>query len=347
LTRSFPFVSVVINNFNYAEFLPEAIESALCQRDVRVEVIVVDDGSADDSRKILRGYGRRLRAVLKENGGQASAFNAGFDASRGDIVIFLDADDGLFPDTAARVSECFRRRPELVKVHYRLEVVDAHARPTGDAIPPAAVPLAYGDLRKDVVRSPDDIPYPPTSGNAFASNALRRVLPMPEAEYRSLADVYLSNLVSLLGPVDRLDGLGGFYRVHDRNAHFRSGVDLERIRSTICATRATHRHLAALAPSVGVQVDEDPASLTDLAQRLVSKRLDPTAHPFHGDRSARLAARGLATALGRSDKPWRRRLAYAGWFAACAVVPRAAVRWLAAELFEAWRSGSLLHPPRR
>jgi hypothetical protein len=124
-------------------------------------------------------------------------------------------------------------------------------------------------------------------------------------------------------------------------------VDLERIRSTICATRATHRHLAALAPSVGIQLDEDPVSLTDLAQRLVSRRLDPAAHPFDGDRSARLAVRGVATAFGRSHKPWRRRLAYAGWFAASAVVPRAAVRWLAAQLFEAWRSGSFLHAPRR
>src|SRR4051812_487104 len=83
-------VSVVVNNHDYGRFLAEAIDSALGQTYLHTEVIVVDDGSTDDSREIIAGYGSRVTAVLKENGGQASAFNAAFRELRGEVVLFLD-----------------------------------------------------------------------------------------------------------------------------------------------------------------------------------------------------------------------------------------------------------------
>ena len=78
-----PLVSIIVNNYNYERFVAQAIESALQQTYSPVEVIVVDDGSVDHSREIIQGYGGRIQPVLKENGGQASALNAGFAASRG------------------------------------------------------------------------------------------------------------------------------------------------------------------------------------------------------------------------------------------------------------------------
>jgi len=331
-------ISVIVNNFNYAEFLADAIDSALAQRDADTEVMVVDDGSTDGSRDVIMRYGDRVQVLLKENGGQASAFNAGFDASRGEIVIFLDADDTLLPDTAARVEDVFRRHPETAKVHYPLEVVDRDGRPTGFSIPAPNVLLPEGDLRESVLRSPADLLVPPTSGNAFSANCLRRILPMPAAEYRSLADVYLNNLASLLGPVGRLEDVGGRYRLHGRNTHFRPGLDLERVHSTIRATHATYAHLAGLASSLGLRQDGDIrlTSVTDLAQRLVSCRLDPASHPIPSDRPRALALSGAAAALRRPDLNRKRRLLYVGWFAATAVAPRTAVRWLGEKLFRAW-----------
>src|SRR5262249_35043848 len=93
-----PLVSVIINNYNYERFVGDAIASALDQSYERKEVIVVDDGSTDGSRSVIQGYAKRLVVVSKANGGQASAFNAGFAKSRGEIICFLDADDVFLPN---------------------------------------------------------------------------------------------------------------------------------------------------------------------------------------------------------------------------------------------------------
>ena len=72
-----PLVSILINNFNYGRFVAQSIESALAQDYPRIEVVVVDDASTDDSQSVIRQYADRVRTVLLErNGGQAAAFNA-------------------------------------------------------------------------------------------------------------------------------------------------------------------------------------------------------------------------------------------------------------------------------
>ena len=91
-------VSIVINNYNYARYLGDAIDSALAQTWHPLEVIVVDDGSTDDSWSVIQRYGERVRAMRQPNGGQGAAYNAGFAASRGEWVLFLDADDLLDVD---------------------------------------------------------------------------------------------------------------------------------------------------------------------------------------------------------------------------------------------------------
>src|SRR5205085_8851297 len=96
-----PLVSIVVTNYNYARYLERAVDSALRQTYRPLEVIVVDDGSTDESRTVIAGYGDRVRPVLRSNGGNAAAYNSGFAASRGDILLFLDADDALYPQAAA------------------------------------------------------------------------------------------------------------------------------------------------------------------------------------------------------------------------------------------------------
>jgi CTP:molybdopterin cytidylyltransferase MocA len=346
LARRSGVVSIVVVNHNYERFLPDAIDSALGQTHDHVEVIVVDDGSSDDSRSVIERYEDRVVAVLKDNGGQASAFNAGFARTSGGAVVFLDADDALDERTAARVADAWRTRPALAKVHYRLGVVDAEGRPTGALTPPAALALPSGDLRDLLRRHPDDVPYPPASGNAFAAWALERVLPMPEDEYRVLADVYLLNLVPLLGPVEALDGVGGRYRVHDANARYASTLRLDRVRSTVRVTHTTHGHMKALADSLGLEgfptPEDDDRSLVFLSHRLVSRKLEPRLHPLRADTPGRLALRGAAAALRRRDVTLGFRLLHVAWFVAMAAAPRRrAGAWLAEQLLYPARRGRL------
>ena len=103
-----PLVSIVVINHNYEAFLATAIDSALAQSHGNIEVIVVDDGSADGSGAIIAGYGGRIRAVMQVNGGHSSAVNAGFAQASGAYVLFLDADDLLLESCMARALAAIR-----------------------------------------------------------------------------------------------------------------------------------------------------------------------------------------------------------------------------------------------
>src|SRR5262249_55818667 len=196
-----PLISIVITNYNYARFLPDAIDSALSQTYAPAEVVVVDDGSSDGSAKIIAGYGTRLIPVLKPNGGMASAYNAGFTASHGEIILFLDSDDSLLPSALEEVTRAFER-PGCAKVHWPLWQVDEKGARAGGIVPSHALP--EGDFREaTIVRGPDCYLSPPPSGNAWSRRVLQSVLPMPENAYRQHADTYLATLAPLFGEVRR------------------------------------------------------------------------------------------------------------------------------------------------
>src|SRR5258708_33541541 len=86
-----PLVSIVVNNYNYARFLTECIDSALHQTYAALEIVVIDDGSTDESADVIRNYGDRIKTVFKNNGGQGSGLKAGFSAGTGRIVILPPA----------------------------------------------------------------------------------------------------------------------------------------------------------------------------------------------------------------------------------------------------------------
>jgi glycosyltransferase involved in cell wall biosynthesis len=207
--------SVIIDNYNYARFLAEAIDSALAQTYPDVEVIVVDDGSTDGSREVIASYAGRVAAVLKPNGGMASAYNAGFAASRGQVVFFLDSDDLFLPGAVAAAMPFFSD-PSVAKVHWPLWEVDERGARKGRVIP--AQGLAAGDFRDATLRlGPDAYLSPPTSGNAWSRRLLEQILPAPEPEYRQHADTYLATLAPLFGTVEVIAEPQALYRIHGSN----------------------------------------------------------------------------------------------------------------------------------
>jgi hypothetical protein len=317
-----PLLTVVVVNHDYERFLSAAIDSALDQQDAAVEVVVVDDGSTDGSRALLERYGARIRTVLQANAGQAAAFNAGFAVARGDLILFLDADDLLEPDLAARAIAAFQREPSLVRATFRLGIVDEAGRPTGELMPASDLPLPVGDVRRRVLTYGDDLAWPPTSGNVFAAWALRRVMPLPVEQDRIDADAWLHPTIPLVGRVTALARVGGAYRAHGANQAFRSVADIDRSRRVIVKTLRVRRRVDALSQSLGYG---RPAarSVTIAAHRMLSLRLGGPGHPIAGDGLVRAARDGIAGAWRRDDVAVGRRVAYAIWFAAMLVAPRA------------------------
>lgn len=113
LASGTPRLSVVMNNYNYAAFLPEALDSALAQLSPGDEVVVVDDGSSDESRTVLARYGDRsgLRVIEQENQGQVATVFNGLAASRGDLCLLLDSDDAFLPGYLNRVRHLSQASP--------------------------------------------------------------------------------------------------------------------------------------------------------------------------------------------------------------------------------------------
>jgi glycosyltransferase involved in cell wall biosynthesis len=331
-------ISIIINNYNYARFLPAAIDSALQQSYEHVEVLVVDDGSTDHSPDVMRSYGQRIIAIYKENGGQASAFNAGLAKCHGEIVIFLDADDLLLPRTAQRVADAFGEHPTTSKLQYRMAIIDAAGRRTGQIKPSRHLPLPSGDLRCQVLSFPFDLTWMATSGNAFAVETLRRIFPMPEADYPILADYYLAHLTPLLGNVLFLDEIGACYRVHGANHHEASSptLNLAHIRKSIVYAECTNRHIQRFAKQLGLDhlaPKEGTLSVSHIAQRMVSHKFDPAQHPVAADNALNLLWSGIQAANRRFDVTLPMRLSFMAWFLAMSLAPLSGARWLAERFF--------------
>ncbi|HEY6882389.1 MAG TPA: glycosyltransferase family 2 protein [Polyangiales bacterium] len=211
-------VSIVVCNFNYGLYLDQAIRSAVAQTHPDVEIIVVDDGSTDDSHAVIDRWRSRVIAICKENGGQISAYNAGFERASGEVVIFLDADDFLYPDACRNVAGAFLA-PDVAKVHYRLQLVGADGTQLGTTIPRG---LDRGDLGKDL-RGGRLYQSAPGSGNAYRRSVLARLMPLvADAEDRHGADFFAAYGVAMLGRVEAIEQppLGG-YRLQSEQARTR------------------------------------------------------------------------------------------------------------------------------
>ena len=207
-------VSVLIDTYNSGEFIEQAIESVLAQNfpPEQMEVLVVDDGSTDDTAERVRKYSDRIQYLHKSNGGQASAFNYGLKRARGEIVAFLDGDDYWLPGKLRRIVDEFRKSPEAGMVYDNFVKYDS---PSGQfregGIPGSSgfIPAtANGLLHFEMGH--------PTSTLAFRSSALQRLLPVPERLVVQ-ADGHLFACVLFVAPVVYIAEPLTIFRVHTGN----------------------------------------------------------------------------------------------------------------------------------
>jgi glycosyltransferase involved in cell wall biosynthesis len=220
ILRHPPLVSILINNYNYGHFLSEAIDSALAQTYEQCEVIVVDDGSTDNSREIIESYGNRVISVQKDNGGQASAFNAGFAVSRGDIICFLDSDDIFLPEKVTEIVRLFIHYPDIDWCFHPLHYVNDCMEYSTDSDDSDAIntydlriPFQSGKLKGKL---PSILPA--TSGLCFTRSYLELILPMPEAESISISDNYLKFAALAIRKGLTINKKMAIQRIHGNNA---------------------------------------------------------------------------------------------------------------------------------
>jgi glycosyltransferase involved in cell wall biosynthesis len=119
-----PSVSVIVPTYDYARYLPRALDSVRAQSEPPFEIVVVDDGSTDETPAVLRRYADQVRVLRQPHRGPAAARNAGVAAARGDLVAFLDADDEWHRDKLARQVTLFMERPSVGAVGCANQVIE-------------------------------------------------------------------------------------------------------------------------------------------------------------------------------------------------------------------------------
>jgi glycosyltransferase involved in cell wall biosynthesis len=318
-----PLVSIVVDNFNYGRFLHAAIDSALAQTYRKVEVIAVDDGSTDNSRDVISSYGDKVTAVFKPNGGHASALNAGFRASHGGIVMFLDADDVLLPNAVEEVVRGWH--PRVAKAQFVLAHIDSDGRTLGGTVPYLPAQMPNGDIRASILKVGGYIGVP-TSGNAFARTVLDRLLPLPESQWRQAADTSLEIIAPFLGDVVSLRKTLGCYRIHESNHGMLSEeLDSRKLRVKIIIDLQRECALSEFASRSGFTIPRNWAALEPAHSkfRLASLRVDPTHHPIMDDRPMRLMLTGLRSSWRNPLYNLRGKLFHTLWFPLAALLPRA------------------------
>jgi glycosyltransferase involved in cell wall biosynthesis len=241
-------VTVLVDTYNYAQYIEEAIDSVLAQGfpPEQMEILVVDDGSADNTADRVRKYGDRIQFFCKPNGGQASTLNFGIARARGEIVALLDGDDYWLPGKLQRVVAEFERHPEAGMVYHNF-LYQRDRSP--DLLPNrglAGVSGFLADSRKSLL----SYDLHPTATLVFRRSVLQRLLPVPESLIVQ-ADAHLSSCVLFIAPIVYIDQPLTVYRVHAGNlwnwpgnsppgSHIFDGdpADRARLQRRVIATRA-------------------------------------------------------------------------------------------------------------
>ena len=206
-------ISVIIPNYNYGHFVGQAIESALAVEWPDLEVIVVDDGSTDNSRDVIESFGDKIIAIFQPNSTQRVACNAGFARSTGDAVIFLDSDDLLMPSVASETAAMWSET--VSKVQFQMMRTDADGKPKGRVFP-VYDPMPTPALIRSWAAETSAYPTPPGSGNVYSRKFLERIFPLDEL-CGAFSDSACLAAAPFLGDVVTIRKPLVWYRVHGKN----------------------------------------------------------------------------------------------------------------------------------
>ncbi len=318
MTNSAPLISVIVTCYNYGRYVAGAIQSALQQSYPRVEVIVVNDGSTDDSLETIQRFADRVRIIDQPNQGSIPAYNRGFAESTGDIIVLLDADDRLEPEALANVAAVWSER--VAKVQWDLSIIDAEGRDLGRKFCHFG-PDYDADRVKESFRRTGTYRWPVSVGNAYSRWFAEAMFPLspalgPDGALNTVAPVY--------GEVVTISKVLARYRVHGQNMWSNTGSDASRLPARIEQRASELALMAEHARARGVEVPSENALDHEIAfvnYRMMAKTLGL---PYHGAESdSRLGLLWRALRVLRNERyPAKLTLAHALWFGALAVTPK-------------------------
>jgi glycosyltransferase involved in cell wall biosynthesis len=227
-----PLVSILVGNYNYANYIRQTIESVLVQTFTNWELIICDDGSTDQSVAVIASYlerDRRIRLLRKPNGGHASALNAAFAECRGDLICLLDSDDVYLPQKLERVVQASEADPQKGVIVHRVIRVNESRRRQG--VWPLSNSLPDGWYGPALLRTGGILPYtPPTSGLALRREIAEILFPLPTTPPLHMCpDQVVMRLAPLTTQVGRVPKALAEYRLHRTNTYGQRTVSAQSI----------------------------------------------------------------------------------------------------------------------
>jgi glycosyltransferase involved in cell wall biosynthesis len=215
-----PPISVIIPTHNYGAFIGDAIESILGQDypQESIEIIVVDNGSTDNTREVVRKYASAVTYLYNERKGVAAARNMGVSLAKGQIITFLDADDIWLPMRTNRVVEAFAQHADVGIVFHNFDVIDSGGRSLYKDFSETFYPQRNrrGPLLSDIIRGNV---FCGASSFSFRSALLKEICPIPE-DIRRGVDFYLTAIAACYVQAWYLPETLGLYRLHHENLTF-------------------------------------------------------------------------------------------------------------------------------
>jgi len=212
-----PFISILVANRNYGQFLNECVGSVLQQTYDNWELLIYDDGSTDESREIIVRLAQdcaKIRYIFGSGQkGQNFAYNSLLAIAKGDIITFLDSDDYWLPNKLEEVVKAFNRHPDAGMVCHPNKIIDAHGKVLRDCYPKK---LTCGNL-KHMIAKGRPVSFPSTTGVAVRKEVAIAIFPLP-SELLIAADVVITYRSALITPVAGLFYPLGVVRQHFRNS---------------------------------------------------------------------------------------------------------------------------------
>lgn len=313
-----PLITIIISCYNYERYVAAAIESALEQEYAHKEVLVIDDGSTDRSLEIAEQYGVSVQLLTQPNQGQIVAFNTAYAASRGEIVVFLDADDLLHPTALSKIAQAWT--PTCAKVQYDLTVVDGEGRNLGRRV--CNFPKNYGAFAaRDAFFRTGTYRWPVTTGNAYARTFLDQLFPLkiaraPDGHLNTIAPVY-GDVITIAEPL-------GSYRVHGENLWSVRPGDEKRLPERISLRYEEVGSMLQHARKAGVSVPSTNVldhELTFINYRLMARKLGLDYEASDRDSNAGLYVSALRL-LAKEQLPGSAKALHLAWFSVLAVTPK-------------------------